>query len=186
MGRMSEEPEDFEGPWSMCQATLREAGMAYPRTCQRCGLGPCQRGKQITIGVDLASGPDKTAIDPAPNHLVPRVSLEWALSRVDPRTEAGVIVGGLVNEVRVLRERVDAGTLSGAPQEHWSRKMAALEAQSEADPTAPIIAPQQGEVARLREALHQISLCSQNSMGGRYECGRIARRALEGASDATN
>lgn len=36
------------------------------------------------------------------------------------------------------------------------------------------------EVHRLREALHQISLCSQNSMSSKDECGRIARRALEG------
>ena len=42
--------------------------------------------------------------------------------------------------------------------------------------------PQQGEVARLREALHQISLCSQNSMSSKDECGRIARKALEGGA----
>lgn len=36
------------------------------------------------------------------------------------------------------------------------------------------------EVQRLREALRQISLCSQNSMSSKDEFGRIARRALEG------
>lgn len=40
--------------------------------------------------------------------------------------------------------------------------------------------PPAAEVQRLREALHQISLVSQNSAGSKDECGRIARRALEG------
>lgn len=44
--------------------------------------------------------------------------------------------------------------------------------------------PPADEVQRLRDALHQISLVSQNSAGSKDECGRIARRALEGASDA--
>lgn len=34
------------------------------------------------------------------------------------------------------------------------------------------------EVERLRNALHRISLCSQNSMSSKEECGRIAREAL--------
>jgi hypothetical protein len=34
--------------------------------------------------------------------------------------------------------------------------------------------------AALREALTHISLCSQNSMSSKEECGRIARAALEG------
>lgn len=35
------------------------------------------------------------------------------------------------------------------------------------------------EIERLREALHQISLCSQNSMRSKQECGDIARFALQ-------
>lgn len=34
------------------------------------------------------------------------------------------------------------------------------------------------ENAKLREALHRISLASQNSMANKDECGRIAREAL--------
>jgi len=36
---------------------------------------------------------------------------------------------------------------------------------------------------RLREALHHISLCSQNSMSSKEECGRIAREALGVTND---
>ena len=35
------------------------------------------------------------------------------------------------------------------------------------------------ENERLREALHRISLASQNSMSSKDECGRIARAALQ-------
>lgn len=35
------------------------------------------------------------------------------------------------------------------------------------------------EVAQLREALHNISLCSQNSMSSQRQCGEIARAALK-------
>ena len=35
------------------------------------------------------------------------------------------------------------------------------------------------ENERLREALHRVSLASQNSMSSKDECGRIAREALE-------
>ena len=38
--------------------------------------------------------------------------------------------------------------------------------------------PPAAEVQRLRDALHQISLVSQNSSGSKEECGGIARRAL--------
>ena len=34
------------------------------------------------------------------------------------------------------------------------------------------------EIERLREALHQISLASQNSMDSKEGCGKIARKAL--------
>jgi hypothetical protein len=34
------------------------------------------------------------------------------------------------------------------------------------------------EIERLQDALHQISLCSQNVMGSKEECGRIAHAAL--------
>jgi len=34
------------------------------------------------------------------------------------------------------------------------------------------------DAERLRDALHQISLCSQNSMSSQRECGEIARKAL--------
>jgi len=34
------------------------------------------------------------------------------------------------------------------------------------------------EIERLSTALHQIGLCSQNSMSSKEECGRIARAAL--------
>jgi reverse gyrase len=36
------------------------------------------------------------------------------------------------------------------------------------------------EIERLENALHRISLASQNSMSSKEECGRIARVALEG------
>jgi hypothetical protein len=39
------------------------------------------------------------------------------------------------------------------------------------------------EIERLRNALHQISLCSQNSMSSKEECGRIARAALAKEED---
>lgn len=39
----------------------------------------------------------------------------------------------------------------------------------------------QSENERLRQALHCISLASQNSMSSRRECGALARRALEQA-----
>ena len=35
------------------------------------------------------------------------------------------------------------------------------------------------DIERLREALHHISLCSQNSMSSKDECGKIARAALK-------
>ena len=37
------------------------------------------------------------------------------------------------------------------------------------------------ECDALRDALHQISLCSQNSMSSKEECGRIARAVLKEA-----
>ena len=37
----------------------------------------------------------------------------------------------------------------------------------------------EAENKRLREALHRISLCSQNSMSGQRQRGEIARAALE-------
>lgn len=39
-------------------------------------------------------------------------------------------------------------------------------------------APQTDAVKALVDALHHISLCSQNSMSSKEECGRIARKAL--------
>lgn len=36
---------------------------------------------------------------------------------------------------------------------------------------------------RMRRALEQISLCSQNSMSSKEECGRIAREALAECKD---
>lgn len=50
----------------VCSEAMREAGKPYPRTCLVCGLGPCQRGRQLSVGVDLASGPDWTAVGAAP------------------------------------------------------------------------------------------------------------------------
>jgi ElaB/YqjD/DUF883 family membrane-anchored ribosome-binding protein len=38
-------------------------------------------------------------------------------------------------------------------------------------------------VTTARAALHRISLCSQNSMSGKDECGRIAREALANMTD---
>jgi hypothetical protein len=35
------------------------------------------------------------------------------------------------------------------------------------------------EIDRYREALHHISLASQNSQSSKSECGKIARKALE-------
>ena len=45
------------------------------------------------------------------------------------------------------------------------------------------IAELEAERDRLRDALHEISLCSQNPMSSKDECGRIARTALGGGSD---
>lgn len=36
----------------------------------------------------------------------------------------------------------------------------------------------EAENAKLRDALHNISLCSQNSMSSQRQCGEIARAAL--------
>ena len=36
-----------------------------------------------------------------------------------------------------------------------------------------------------KEALHQISLCSQNSMSSKEECGRIARAVLKAQEEKT-
>lgn len=47
-------------------------------------------------------------------------------------------------------------------------------------PRAEEVERLRGEVERLREALHRISLASQNSMSSKAECGRIARETLEG------
>ena len=41
-----------------------------------------------------------------------------------------------------------------------------------------LIIAQSDEIARLRNALHKISLGAQSSMSSRDECGRIAREAL--------
>jgi hypothetical protein len=43
---------------------------------------------------------------------------------------------------------------------------------------ADALAAVRGERDRMREALHGISLCSQNSASSKDECGRIARQAL--------
>ena len=34
---------------SDCQQKLREAGKPYPRTCERCGLGPCIRPQDADL-----------------------------------------------------------------------------------------------------------------------------------------
>lgn len=39
------------------------------------------------------------------------------------------------------------------------------------------------EREKWRAVLHRISLCSQNSMSSKEECGRIARAALHEAED---
>ena len=44
---------------------------------------------------------------------------------------------------------------------------------------ARVAAEKDREIKRLREALHRISLASQNSMSSKDECGRIARAALQ-------
>lgn len=38
-----------------CQQALRKEGKPYPRTCAKCGLGPCRDGTQILS--DLSSVP---------------------------------------------------------------------------------------------------------------------------------
>lgn len=58
------------------------------------------------------------------------------------------------------------------------RGIAAKLAAAEADAAA-----QREKVRVLREALHGISLCSQNSMSDKNECGGIARKALATTED---
>ena len=36
---------------SICSEDRRIAGMAYPRTCEKCGLGPCQNHKREEAGI---------------------------------------------------------------------------------------------------------------------------------------
>lgn len=51
-------------------------------------------------------------------------------------------------------------------------------------PESPSLDAARADAARLRAALHRISLASQNSMSSKEECGRIARAALASAPSA--
>lgn len=55
------------------------------------------------------------------------------------------------------------------PYQLFEREIEALLATLDAE---------RAKVARLREALHRISLSSQSSMSSKGECGRIAREVL--------
>lgn len=47
----------------------------------------------------------------------------------------------------------------------------------------PRIKELEQRIAQLEKALHEISLCSVNSMSSKGECGRIARQALGGEDE---
>lgn len=52
------------------------------------------------------------------------------------------------------------------------------ECRTTIDLQGSVIIGYQNRIADLEKALHNISLCSQNSMSSKEECGKIARAAL--------
>lgn len=50
---------------------------------------------------------------------------------------------------------------------------------------AKVAAQPQPEPEQFKEALHRISLCSQNSASSKEECGRIARAVLKAQKEKT-
>ena len=93
-----------------------------------------------------------------PNPHAPFVNLQWAWDLADQSTQAGSIIGTLVNESRLLRKRIE-----------FLRK------------PGPDTARAREERDHFKKALHGISLASQSSIGSKEECGRIASKALEEA-----
>ena len=69
-------------------------------------------------------------------------------------------------EARCAKWEAVFGHLGGTPDECGNAIIAARDELEE-------------RTRRLESALHQISLCSQNSTSSQRECGRIARAALE-------
>jgi alkanesulfonate monooxygenase SsuD/methylene tetrahydromethanopterin reductase-like flavin-dependent oxidoreductase (luciferase family) len=54
---------------SACSNELRMLGAAYPRTCARCGFGPCRKEYTATRNNEVADLAAKIASNVFPHHL---------------------------------------------------------------------------------------------------------------------
>jgi hypothetical protein len=145
--------------------------------------------------------PAKPAPWPAePDRRQPYLDLQSAWSCADQGTMAGSIIGRLVNELRILRERVDRAPVA-APQQ--AEPAIAIEVTQDADgtwsltvptyfPCMPVgkhdlyLHPPAAEVQRLRDALEDLLHHAETHRAEQVwvlrasEVADIARRALEG------
>jgi len=161
-----------------------------------------QRHRDAAPAAPQQAEPAKPAPWPAePDRRQPYLDLQSAWSCADQGTMAGSIIGRLVNELRILRERVDR-TPVAAPQqaepvahvtvEHFrgDPAMRNIDCDLVADlppgTHALYLHPPAAEVQRLRDALeYLIEKCGESddaqygTLGTRF-VRNIARRALEG------
>ena len=138
--KMTCEPDDYEGPWPRGGAmTIDEAREFFkflngevPWNGTWFGeYAPGERGaywwrkhlKDALESLIAAAGAPVQQAGPAkpspwpvePDRLVPFVDLQWAWANADQGAQAGAIIRCLVNEARVLRERV-GHTPAAVPQ----------------------------------------------------------------------
>ena len=72
------EPDTEREQYSTCSETLRLEGRAYPRTCKKCGLGPC-------IGKPVAQ-PEQEPVARVIDNGTPEGATEWIpfANRIEP------------------------------------------------------------------------------------------------------
>jgi hypothetical protein len=160
-----------------------------------------QRHRDAAPAAPQQAEPAKPAPWPAePDRRQPYLDLQSAWSCADQGTMAGSIIGRLVNELRILRERVDR-TPVAAPQQ--AEPAIAIEVTQDADgtwsltvptyfPCMPVgkhdlyLHPPAAEVQRLRDALEDLLHHAETHRAEQVwvlrasEVADIARRALEG------
>lgn len=105
---------------SECQQDLKAAGKSYPRTCQKCGLGPCRdhltstypgggaEGKNSPMGWFYRVDPAKFGVEGNPN--VYRCKLGQAWERMEVYD-----IGELTpEELRFVADVIDASKSKAA------------------------------------------------------------------------
>ena len=87
------------------------------------------------------------------------------------------VVMDMIQRERKTRERIDGMDTPDLVEEIHTLEDKIEELERDSDEAHQLAEHYRVHIARLKAALHEISLCSQNSMSSKEECGRIARAA---------